>query len=266
MYKYISIKAVMNYLPDGLMEEWSEADIVKTAMQGYKSNVQNSFIRYNLLFCVSKIVDHVANLPLGLKGILDISYSRYKMNPVEEGESTNDPSVYLRTDYNGRTTSIFQAMVFNDVRKYTQAMRYTGQNSELVHNGCLNLLCNDCLNWSIDKSLETVTADAKDGYLYILYKAVPMDGEEFLLPDDPNLLQALAYYVEAKHWQSRSFRKEENANNMFVERMQMANAAFNEFSAKHMLREFDPDNFVFQTQTVNKIPALVYQRTKNIYR
>lgn len=268
MYKYTSIKAVMNYLPDGLIEEWDESQIVKTALQGYRQNIRNSFLQYDLSFCISKVENHVAKLPPDVKGIFDISYSKEKLSPIaDENTSTNDPSVYLRKNFSGETVTIFQALVFSSIRHYTQAMRYAGQSSDLVYNSCVQFLCQDCHNWSINRDLSSITLDAKEGYIYILYKAVLTDDDgDFLIPDDPQLLQALAYYTEAKHWQSRSFRKEENANNMFIERMQLANNSFQEFWSRHLLTNLDTENNIFQTQTINRIPGILFQRQKNIYR
>lgn len=268
MYKYTSIKAVIPYLPGGLTEEWDESQIIKTALQGFRQNVRNTFLSQDIKFCISKVENHEAKLPVGVKGIFDISYSLNKINPIDDEQvSTNDPSLYLRKNFLGETITIFQAMLFSNVRQYTQNMRYVGQHTDLIANRCIQYLCMDCQNWSIDRDLRIITVDVKEGYVYVLYKATLQDEEgEFLIPDDPQLLQALAYFIEAKHWQERSFRKEETTNNMFLERMQMANAMFQEFWSRHMLVEFDPDNFVFQTQTINKIPQVLYQKQKNIYR
>lgn len=268
MYKYISIKAVMNYLPDGLMEEWSEADIVKNLVMGYRANIKNSFLSYDFKFCVSKIVNHEAKIPHNTKGIFDISYSYQKITPVQdESESTNNPAVYLRKNFLGETVTVFQSMAWTSIREYTNDMRYAGQSTDFVYNGCLNYLCDTCINWSISRDLQTITTDVKEGYLYILYKADVTDEEgDIMIPDEILLLQALSYYVIGKYYQSVAFRREQGAEEKFAKYMQLANNAFQEFWSRHLLINLDVENNVFNTQGVNQIGQKMWQRNKNIYR
>lgn len=267
MYKYINIKAILNYIPSGLLEEESEPELIKYAVQGYTNNVQNIHVQQEIKFAICELKDHKVILPLGVKKILDASYTQNKPYPDNSLDISENTTVYLRTDWNGNTITIFQALVYNDIRPLTEGMRFTGQNSDLVHNQCKNLLCNNCINFSIDRSLATMTVDKKDGYVYILYTCpIQDDNENFLIPDDGNLKQALAYYVEARHWQDRAFRKEENADNMFEKRMMNANFQFDEFNNRHILRSLEPGKFVFNTQTINRIPQIIYQKSKNYYQ
>jgi hypothetical protein len=259
MYKYINIKAVLNYLPDGILEEWDESQVVKTALQGFQANVSNFNITSDIKVAVCKLTNHKASVPLGLKKVIDAGFSTTLPNELPDSNT-----VFLQPTWNGENVIVFQALLFQMIRPSMQSMRYAGQNSDMVNPDCIPILCQDCINWSISKDLTSITCDVKDGYIFLLYTSTVQDEDgNFLIPNDNILMQALAYYVEAKHWQSRAFRKEEQANDMFIQRMQMANSSFQEFYSKWMLQNFDMEEYVWQTQTLNRLPQLAFQAWRN---
>lgn len=259
MYRYTNIKKVLTFIPSALLEEEDESTLLKWVLQGYTINVKNVHTNSDIKFAISQIVEHNAVVPVGFKTLFEASYS--SILPSDLSDYPDSQTIFTQENYMGNRVTIFQAMFYATFKPYSALMCYRGQNKDIVYNGCKNFLCNDgAINFSIDKSLSTITTDVKEGYVLMLYSSPVQDESlNFLIPDDPILLQALAMYVEAKNLQDRAYRKEEGTNNMFVERMQMANNYFKEFQKKDLLSRYDPDHHVFLTQTINRIPGIQYQ-------
>ena len=238
MYKYENIKKVLTYVPSGLLEEENEATLIKWALSFYNQNIRIKTVTDDILFAICKVTDHKAVLPIGFKQFIDVTFS--DTLPTDNISDSN--TIFLQPDINGIYTTIFQRSFYQYFKQRSYNARYVGNNASLVHSDCVQLLCDNCLNFSIDKSNETITIDICDGYIYLLYSSTVMDEENnFLVLDHPILWQALAYGIEAKHWQDRAFRKEEGANNNFIERMKMANNSIGEFLKSYVTSNFDPD-------------------------
>lgn len=262
MYKYENIKKVLTYVPSGLLEEENEATLIKWALQGYSANVRNTNTTDDIKFCILKIENHKATLPTGFKKIFEVGYS------VSLPQELNSNTVFLQPTIDENRVTIFQASFYQYFRPYTSYMRYVGQNSALFENNCINLLCQDCnINFSISKDVSTLSCDMEEGYVTMLYRATVQDLDgNYLVPDDANLWQALAMYVEAKHWQDRFFRKEEGANNIYVERLKMANNYFQTFQKEDLFRKFDPYDYVLKTQAVRQEHQMSNERDYYNYK
>lgn len=262
MYKYENIKKVLSYVPSALLEEENEATLIKWALQGYNTNVRGANTTDDILFCLVQVVDHKATLPTNFKKLLEVGYS------ATLPEELNSNTIFLQPTIDGERVTIFQATFYQYFRPFTTYMRYVGQNPAIFDNNCVNLLCQDCeINFSLSKDLTTITLDEEKGYVTMLYRATVKDGDgNFLVPDDNNLWQALAMYVEAKHWQDRSFRKEENTNNMYVERMRMANNYFQTFQKEDLLRKFDPWDYYLKTIGVRQAHQMSAERDNYNYK
>lgn len=263
MYKYENIKKVLTFVPLGLLEEENEATLIKWALQGYSANVRNANTTDDILFCILQIVDHKATLPTGFKKILEVGYSETLPNDV-----LNSPTIFIQPTIDGERVTIFQASFYQYFRSFITYMRYVGQNPALFDNNCINLLCEDCqVNFSISKDLTTMTADIEEGYVTMLYRtAVKSEDGDYLIPDDNNLWQALAYYVTAMGFRDRSFRKEEGANALFRENLSMANNLFKTFQKEDLFRKFDPYDYYLKTQAVRHAAQMSAERDNYNYK
>lgn len=240
MYKYENIKKVLNYVPSGLIEEENEATLIKWALNFYNQNIRIKNLTDDVLFAIMPVSNHKATLPTGFKQFMDVSFNEVLPNDV--GESA---TIFLQPDINGIYTTIFQRTFWQFYKDRSFYMRYVGKDESLVHNECVQYLCDNCINFSIDKHNETMTLDEEEGFVFMLYTSTMKDEDNnFLVPDNNVLWQALAYAIEAKHWQDRAFRREQGANDMFLERMQMANASVKEFLRIHMLSKFDDEMYL----------------------
>lgn len=265
MYKYENIKKVLTFIPSGLKEEENEAQLLSWALMGFKTNVRNIHTTSDILFCITQLDNHVVSLPSNFKKFLDVIY----MKTLPDTDVLSSDTWFLQPDINGVYTTIFQRVFYQYFQPYATHMRYVGSNTSLFDNGCIALLCDTCsINFSVSKDVKTLTTDMQDGYVGAVYEALVQDDSgNYLIPDSENLWFALAHFVEAKHWQDRAFRKEENANNMFIERMAMANRFFAAFRKEDLFAKFDPQDFVFKTQYLSKVPQLIAQSdTTNPYK
>lgn len=262
MNKYVSIEAVIPFLPEFLMEEENESVIVKYIWQGVRQNLIPYYKYDEKKIFICKLDNYEAHLP---SDIYRISYVQYT-NTFPDTMTNNDFKPWILEVINGEKVFIAQSLIYNQFLSQMsfQSMRYAGQDTGLFESDCINLLCNDnCINFSITKSLDKIRTDVKDGYVMGIYHSNPKnEAGEYIIPDDADLLQALAYFTEAKHWQSRSGRKEEYAENMFVTRMNMANKKFNEFNKKQLLKNFNPDEYTYLTQDIRSMMQRRAQRDR----
>lgn len=257
MYRYENIRKVLSFVPGALLEEENEATLIKNALQFYNQNIRIRTITDDILFAVCQVENHKATLPTGFKNIVDISFS----DVLPDDTISDSNTIFLQPDANGITTTIFARTYWQFFKERSYCMTYVGKNSSLILNGCLEYLCNDGINFSIDSSLQTITLDIEEGYIFLLFNSTMTDSENnYLVPDHPVLWRALALGIEAKHWQDRAFRKEENANNMFIERTQMANLSVSEFLKIHLLSSFNDDDYRLKMHTVRQLPQISAQR------
>lgn len=262
MNKYVPIEAVIPFLPDFMTEEDNESVLLKYIWQGVRQNLipYHKYDEKNIFIC--KINNYEVQLP---SDIYKISYVQYTAS-FPDTMTNEDFKPWILEVINGNKVFIAQSLVFNQFLSQMsfQQMRYTGQDIGLFESDCINLFCNDnCVNFSVSKSMDKLKTDAKEGYVMGVYHTSPKnEAGDYIIPDDADLLQALAFFTEAKHWQSRSGRKEENAENMFITRMNMANKKFNEFNKKQLLKNFNPDEYTYLTQDVKNMTQRVAQRDR----
>ena len=263
MYKYENIKKVFTYVPSGLLEEENEATIIKWALQFYNSNIRISHMTDDILSAIIKIENHKGTIPVGFKTFIDVGYSEVLPN-----ENVNDSqTIFLQPTVDGEYVTIFQRTFWQFYKQRSNLMRYVGKDASIVDNDCVQYLCDNCVNFSIDKTFRTITLDVEDGYVFMLYSSTMKDDENnFMVIDHPLLWQAMAHFVEAKHFQERAFRKEEGTNNMYLERLQMANKFFGEFQKYYLLSNYNPDDHLVKTQRVNMFPSIQNQLDRTNYK
>lgn len=259
MYKYVPIDKVLTRIPEALLEEESDSKLIRWALKGYKQNVKHINTTHETKFCISQLKDHKAKLPVGFKQLYEFRYS--DVLPTELGE--NNSTIYTVDTYNGEHVIIFQGILFQKFAGYSERMKFAGQNTDVVHNSCVNILCQDCINYSISHDLSTLTADVKEGYVLGLYMSNIEDEGTQLIVDDPTLIDALAEYCIAQHYLNASLRRESNAYEMNVQHLMRANNLFQEFENRNLLRKFDAEKFVLNNILINRLPQIDHQITRN---
>lgn len=238
MNKYINLKAVLSQLPKYVTEEESEGQLLSWALSGYRQNITVPAWKDDFRVCISKITNNRAKLPFGINKVISIGYSF-----TEPMEINNETQQWFDSIINQDFVMLSQEIAYAHINRQLTSLRYVGQNPELLSNGCINLFCDSNIHFSLDKQLKYVTLDKEEGYLVIVYSSSVTEDGDYLIPDDADLIQALAYFCESKHWQERSGRKEEAGENMFISRLTMADNKFREFKQKRLLKKFDVDTY-----------------------
>lgn len=224
-------------MPSGLLEEGNEADLISSALKFYNQNIRIRTVTDDILFAICQVTNHKATLPVGFKQFIDVSFS----DQLPSDPLIDSTTWFLQPDINAIYTTIFARTFWQYYKQRSYNTRYVGKDASIVHNDCVQYICDNCVNFSIDKFTETMTLDIEEGYVFLLYSSTMMDENGFYVPDHPVLWQALAFGIEAKHWQDRAFRRESGANETYLERMRMANNSIGEFLKIHLLTNFNPD-------------------------
>lgn len=240
MTDYINLKSILTLVPDYVKEEESESTMLSWAFHGYRENVRQANITDSFKVCIVPIVDHKGNLPYGIKRVLETEWSYTEF--VDQSEDTYN--LWIPQTINGYYVMVAEAINYLRIKHKGSLMRYVGQHPELLDSKCVNVYCQSCkINFSLNKQLTQVTTSEKTGWVAIVYSTLAKEGEDFIIPNDNQLKQALAYYVEAMHWRERRGRKEEGANNLFMQNLEMSKNYFNSYIKSDMLYKFDPDNY-----------------------
>lgn len=194
MVKFVPLEAVLNYIPESIKQQTDKAQILSWANLAYRT--------YKLPFKekvevkLLEVRSHRIIIPDDVVRIMEVRHS----NP-----GVDLPKEIIR-DY-GEYRLIIAQEVFFASPWYRQArpLRYLGQHrGTLIDEQLYNKKCAD--GFSIDETMTCMTIDYPDGEAAVVYKTL-VDG----IPDEPNLMQGLSYYVESCYWREKVFAHESNA-------------------------------------------------------
>lgn len=241
MTKYIDIKAILNYIPNSIRDDAGDKRLLSYAFQALRIYVpQRIFL--GLAMIVRPIINHKVNLEEGTRRIEGVWY----LEDLERFTTTN--GYLFVTDNDGlkdnsqRDEFVSEKTIsYEDIIKHNQPMCYMGEHGFLVNNEYLSFYDGDChLGFSVDYNMTCLTTDVKTGYAIVLYQEFKQSSSGFLVPDDANFLQALAYAAEAQAWRERSANKEQGAEGMYQTRQQEARSYFISANGRKALRDFRP--------------------------
>lgn len=257
-YSYIPIEAVITRLPQMLKEEESDTTLTKWALDCYLQNERDNNNLFESRFCLSKITNHVGALPSGFKLFYDAEY----FSSLPETIDSNSGQ-WIQETIDGNHVIIFQSILYQDYKNTGEKMRWAGQDPELVWNGCLNVLCNDCqINFSIDRQHKSITTSVEEGYVALLYKASILDdNDNFLIPKDNTLMDALSKYCISQHYLNASMRRENGAYEMYQQFLMQSNLLFAEYEKKNLLRKFNPEEYIKSMHPITNT-GLIHQLEK----
>jgi len=238
MIKYTNLRAVLNMVPAYIKEQEDETQMLSWAFQAYRETVKQSLITDNYKVAIIQAVDHKCTLPQGMKKIIEVGWA--DTNPVLDDSS----NVFFPTVVNNVHILLAEAIYYQQIKHRTNNMRYVGQNPELLDNSCINIFCPTCsIEFSVNKSMTQLTTSERSGYIALVYSCVAKEGDDFIVPDNVELLQGMAKFISSKHWEDRMGRKEEGAYNMYVQETQMASNYLGQFIKSRMLASFSANEF-----------------------
>jgi hypothetical protein len=232
MIKYISINSILNYIPQSIQEEVSATQLKSWGYQLFK--MSNLNWKYEILAEIIEVKNHTAKLPDEALGLHFVGYavSEEAIDSIITLKQTN-----LLDDTDRRLIIAQQQLLENDIYQYFRPIRYIGSNKSFHHLS----ICDECtIGFSVDKKLNCITLDLKEGFLLILYKTLVKDNGNILIPDDPTLLQSLAYYAQAQYWLDKAARGDRNAANMHTQMLSYATELFRKAKSLELFRNYSP--------------------------
>lgn len=224
MIKYTSLDAVVNYLPDAVRKDLDLLKIKFHANQAYR--------RFDLPFqkeiqyAVIDVVNHKAILPSGLVRIVEMRYNPFYPD--------SDVLTVLK-DYSDYRLIVSQEVFFGSTYySNSRPMRYLGQNRSAMIDE--NMYCNTCdVGFSVNSELNCLTVDVADGSIIVGYWTnVYNDNDELVIPDHPDLLLGLAYWIQCQYWLNKAASHTENAMNLYRETSRLAEVHLNNFRSKRL--------------------------------
>lgn len=172
------------------LEEWSSLAL-------FKLHVRHT---YQEKIAIHKVIDHKSCLPKGTLYVEGVFYS-------ETADSTNLPTIPLSYQLNG--DELGKQLTYGDMlcaleETWLPLRAATSIFNLTVHcQNSINLTCNCEHTYSIGKQGD-ITTSLKSGYLAMGVLSYPTDKNgEFLVPDDPDVLEAIKDYVLSRIWERK---------------------------------------------------------------
>lgn len=249
MNKYIPIKSILNYIPNSIREETGDVELIKYAFQGLRQNNTKRDLLQGKLELIP-LNKHKAYL----QGNNRLLYGVYYLSSEQANKLAGAEPYFEVTDTSEAKSFLSETSIIPNsyLSEYAVPLEYKGKDSYIVKNNYLSYYDECCVHgFTVDHSLTCITTDIEEGFLLVeKMEFVQNTDGEYLIPDDANLQQGLGYYAEAMAWRERSGRKEQGAEQMFQQRLSLAQGLFNSARGKRMLERFEP----------NKMAQLVFSR------
>lgn len=219
--KYTSIKAVLNRLTIP-KDQYDKIDAIEWAIDALdQTNIKNA---YEQEMAVIPIKNHRGKLPTGLVQIEVVATPMINKKP---SLSELDELEQYEIDYinKSQVDRIDNQGIINNYNLFitTDYWKNNFYILSMTNKPFMGKFhCNDCPNFNstceYEYSIDTrgnITTSFESGDLCIGYLKHAIDESgDFLIPDQQDLIQGLAAYIMAKHWEQRLNMKEEGAMNL----------------------------------------------------
>jgi len=273
MVDYIKLEAVLNRIPIAIREQESEGNLLSYALDIYKEiNVAH---KYETNIVLLQLKDHKVKLPDDVKHINILTYQSNLPTPGECCEllrcadevtcnlcQTTCPDINFSGD-NGYCCSCGECLTepenyinrSNLICRHTLSYQlflssqYYANNFEpLKYVGTGSNICTKCTNrfqvyenWFKVSPTRVLWSNLKDVILCMDYDAeVTIDGN-IMIPNHSKLIRAMAAYAEAIHWKNKISMHEENAINIYQQRLAEAEVLLKSARGDLLLQSVDVD-------------------------
>jgi hypothetical protein len=228
--KLVKIDNVFNYIPDQIRNEMNDdAQIKSWVLQCLRTiHHQQRFIR-DISF--HEIENHKVYLPEDLHSIWKVSYAVRRPTELEterlcECEAQTDAANF---DLDPDCVSIYHELFITSdyYRNGFKPMAYKGK--KLTDNYVCNVNWGGCHGfYSLNSTATIMNVSEASGFVAIEYNVEPKDTHgDFLVPDLPQLWEALSKHVIAKYYEIKSLRNP-NLYSMKVQYTQESKILLNE--------------------------------------
>ena len=240
MMPYVKIDAILNYVPGIIKDSIDHVQIMSWAFDALR--MTSLSWKYNYYVCLSEVKDHKAILPQGIRGISFAMFTYHK--PDEEQLSQYLVNKFNTTSGECRLILTQEILYDNNFNRDGLPMKYKGTSPAIVNNKYLDFYDRECeMGYTVNEYLTCMTIDEKEGYVITLYKQYIQDGDDFLIPDDIDLIIALGKYVEAKYYGERAASLDQKAFSFYMQMSQLAQQLLIKATSKELLRRFNPDDY-----------------------
>ncbi len=196
-----------------------------------------------------EVKNHKAILPCDLIQIEMI------VTPLTEGDFCDGDEEELadcgyNKDYVNQVNSNYNIKVINNWNRFSNT-DYFRRNFQVLKLSNLPFAgkfhCNTCPNISSNCGLTYtlspngyITTSFESGHICLAYlKYAKDENDEYIIPDHEDLIQALANWCMAKHWEIRMNMKEEGAFNMYNMYINKAQNLFQKVKGIFITKSFD---------------------------
>ena len=183
--------------------------------------------------CFLRVDNYKTKLPLALYGVeavyyvvdIDCTSEAYNMILSTTTACTSSEAQCTVTSNNlstvytelGKNTSIWKPLRYNT----------DGRNLSLFQSNCVNLAVHCEYSFSFDLQAHSILTTFQKGYLAVVYFRAPMNDEgDFLIPDSPEVIEAIRLYCMKKIWEARMNMREDGAGQIYKEYSQQYEVAF----------------------------------------
>lgn len=285
--RYTYLKTILTYIPISIREEENnDSQLLSWALQALRMISPSGMYQYNI--ALLEVKNHQVSLPDDLKSINLVTFACDGLDDsaLKELCSISIPSTSNSSDCTpcDRTPEDFISRD-NNICKYSLAygmwldsevfnqnfepITYIGNVSSqyLLNSNSPNrfITCNH--TFSLDVNLR-LTASFKEGVIAVDYKRQIMsDSEEFMIPDNPKLMKALAAYAEAQHWSNRANMHEEGAVRLLDLKLRQADSAMAAARGSTIMRNLNPEAIAYVTKGMGlstiRVPYRYLEKTRN---
>jgi len=250
--QFTNVRAVINRLALD-KTQYEEDDIIEWIINGL--DVLNIKKAYQQEAVWIEVKNHKAILPCDLIQIEMI------VSPLIEGDFCAEDEQELadcncgyNTDYVEQVNSNYNFKVINNWSRFTNT-NYFRRNFQVLKlsnlpfaqkfhcNTCPNIASNCGLTYTLSSN-GYITTSFESGSICLAYlKYAKDEDDEYIIPDKEDLIQALANWCMAKHWEFRMNMKEEGAFNMYNLYINKAQNLFQKVRGIFMTESFDFDEW-----------------------
>ena len=246
--QFTNVRAVINRLAID-KTQYEEDDIIEWIINGL--DILNIKKAYQQEAVFIEVKNHKAILPCDLIQIeLVTSPINHYIPCVSDAQELEDCDCGYNKDYVNKIASHDNIKVVANYSRFynTNYFRNNFQVLKLSNipfaskfhcNTCPNIGSNCELSYSLSPN-GYITTPFESGYICLAYLryAVDEDGE-YIIPDNEDLIQALANWCMSKHWEVRMNMKEEGAFNMYNLYINKAQNLFQKVRGIFITKTFD---------------------------
>jgi hypothetical protein len=220
MQTLISIDNVFNFVPRPIREEVNDDTQIKSwALQALR--MVETPAKYIKEIWFHEVSNHSAPLPEGLHKIYKASFSQRE--PIEgfcRCQGTTEPLEILQKD----CVSLYHTLYLqgSEIISSWQPLAYKGHKlsdkyvCKVDWGGCKG-------HYSLTSNLSHIRVSHESGFVAIEYLAEAKDEEgNFLVPDLPQLWLGMSHYIQAQHYNERAAMAEQNANNLYMQHLNLS--------------------------------------------